>query len=305
MSRYELGDKRVEVFHFDCTIDNQAHGLEYDTLAFTTELILPAFLDVNLKRIDANTTYLFLNTRIVILSEGDVPVVCVAGQFVKKTLLTRQKVLMETRRELIRDERSIESSQDAFFIFLLNSCRLVYVSEAAIALPIGSFRSTIKQFLLSKHKGLVETISANHKTQIRLAKKRVETIERSLRNLRRRIASGSQVSGNSYQLAESRLNQELHTAVAEFEKADTLPTKISEIELLFSKPDLKITNVGDQRLIKENRVDPGQFRALCTSIEDAYPTTDPTRLPRQWEEDWSLYHHYALMSNDGAAVRCC
>jgi hypothetical protein len=120
-------------------------------LDLAEQIVLPAFFDPTLRRKFGDTVYLFLHTGwfTVPAQDGFGPEVCIYGQIVKDTLLSREQIL--AGGELIESHDSIASAPSAFFVFMLSNHKLVYVPETSGAPSLEVFGSTLQNFLRSRH----------------------------------------------------------------------------------------------------------------------------------------------------------
>ena len=149
-------------------------GEEKVLLDYGDEIVIPAFTRAaNVRSYGDRTHFRFHNVDFVRLGEeGDVPVLALAGRFVKDTELTRHQVLDLNVGRLIRDEQSMRSSPSAYFVLILNNHRLIYFPETPYAPEFTSFEATAKQFLKREHGRYVERLyRAERETGERVTKK--------------------------------------------------------------------------------------------------------------------------------------
>lgn len=127
-------------------------------LDYLGEIILPAFFDSNLVRTyGEDTSYLFHKVELFTNNVGQVKRTCVIGQFVRDTVLTRDQVL--DNGELLHDPQILESSPSAFFVFILENHKLIYLPETNHAPSVLAFAATLRTFVLTKHKEYIEQLS--------------------------------------------------------------------------------------------------------------------------------------------------
>lgn len=129
-------------------------GGEKVLLDFEEEVVFPSFFDSSMIRTYDKTSYFFYDVEAIKLEEEGDPVVCVAGRFIKDTTLEREQIF-DRKKGLIQDSDSMRSSPSAIFLLILNNHRLIYVKETKNAPSKESFRSTLLNFLRSKHKQFV------------------------------------------------------------------------------------------------------------------------------------------------------
>ncbi|MCY4503883.1 MAG: hypothetical protein OXE57_20330 [Alphaproteobacteria bacterium] len=148
-------------------------GKEKVLLDYIEEIVIPAFTrDTYVRSYGQHTHYYFYNVELVRLDEiGDIPILGLAGQFVKDTELTRHQVLDE-EQGLVHDEQTLQSSPSAFFVLVLNHHRLVYLPETPYAPDFVSFEATAKRFLRNRHKEYIsELYSRSRNANSRVTKK--------------------------------------------------------------------------------------------------------------------------------------
>lgn len=134
----------VEFANFICKFGDK------DLLDFAGEVILPAFLAKGLMRTFGETTsYFFHQTKLIEFSDNGIPVLCIAGRFIKDTNLEREQVFEQNR--LIRDPQQLHSSPSSIFVLILNNHKLIYVNETVGAPNLKAFNSTISAFAKKKH----------------------------------------------------------------------------------------------------------------------------------------------------------
>ena len=128
---------------------------------YAAEIVIPAFTQGNHVRSHGERTHFhFFDVQFVRLGEeADVPVLALAGRFVKDTELTRHQVL-DRDRGLIHDEQTMRSSPSAYFVLILNNHRLIYMPETPHAPDFRSFAATARQFLKAEHRQYIERLYA-------------------------------------------------------------------------------------------------------------------------------------------------
>lgn len=126
-------------------------------LDYAKRIVIPAFTkDTYVRSYGKKTHYHFYETELMNLAEdGDVPIMVLAGRFVKQTELTRTQIF-DDQKGLVQDEASLLSAPSAFFVLILNNHRLIYFPETPHAPDINAFRVTAQQFLRQRHKEYID-----------------------------------------------------------------------------------------------------------------------------------------------------
>lgn len=118
------------------------------------EVVLPSFFDSSMIRTYDKTSYFFYEVEAVKFEEDGELVVCLAGRFIKDTTLEREQIF-DRKKGLVQDSDSMRSSPSAIFLLILNNHRLIYVKETKNAPSKETFRSTLLNFLRTKHKHFI------------------------------------------------------------------------------------------------------------------------------------------------------
>ena len=126
-------------------------------LDYAEEIVMPAFLrETYIRTHGERTFYRFYDVEYVRLEvTGGVPVLALAGRFIKDTQLTRHQVF-DADVGLVQDERSMRSAPSAYFVLVLNNHRLIYFPETPHAPDFKPFEATCRRFLKNAHKEYVE-----------------------------------------------------------------------------------------------------------------------------------------------------
>lgn len=120
------------------------------------EVVLPSFFDSSLIRTYDKTSYFFYDVEAIKFEEKEETVVCVVGRFIKDTTLEREQIF-DRKNGLVQDSNSMRSSPSALFLLILNNHRLIYVKETRDAPSKETFRSTLLNFIRSKHKQFIDS----------------------------------------------------------------------------------------------------------------------------------------------------
>ena len=139
--------------NFVCRFGEQKVLLDY-----AEEIVIPAFTRAYVRTYGERTHYHFYNVELVKLEDvGDVPVLALAGRFIKNTELTRHQIF-DARQGLVQDERSMASSPSAYFVLILNNHRLIYFPETPHAPDFSSFGATCRRFLVNARSEYVDGV---------------------------------------------------------------------------------------------------------------------------------------------------
>lgn len=133
-------------------------------LDYAEEIVIPAFTrDTYIRSFGQTTHYHFYDVSLVNVSDDEeVPVLALAGQFIKDTELTRHQIF-DNKRGLVKDERHMRSAPSVFFLLILNNHRLVYFPETPHAPSLKSFAATAQNFLKRRHKEYIEELYRQQK----------------------------------------------------------------------------------------------------------------------------------------------
>jgi hypothetical protein len=128
-------------------------------LDYAQQIVIPAFTkDTFVRSYGKRTHYHFYEVELMNMgSDGEPPILVLAGQFIKETELTRHQVFDE-KRGLIKDEQSMRSAPSAFFVLILNNHRLIYFPETPHAPDLNAFRVTAENFLHKQHDDFIKEL---------------------------------------------------------------------------------------------------------------------------------------------------
>jgi hypothetical protein len=127
-------------------------------LDLAEEIVIPAFTSENLGRSYSETRHFFHDVEILNFGDDDTPILCIAGRYIKDTLVRREQVFREETDQLVRDSESLKTSPSAIFMLILNNHRLMYFKETSYAPNILSFKATIINFLKLKYHEFVDRL---------------------------------------------------------------------------------------------------------------------------------------------------
>lgn len=132
-------------------------GEKFVLLDLAQDIVLPAFLDSELKREYSDTTYFFLGTTLADIETETVPLLIVYGRLVKDTLLTSEQTYTP-EHGLVPNVKSISSAPSSFFVLVLNDHKLIYLPEMSHAPLLGVFEGTLQKFLSLKYKDHIDNL---------------------------------------------------------------------------------------------------------------------------------------------------
>lgn len=145
-----MAQHQMSLANFVCKFGDSENLWDY-----VEEIVLPAFFDDTLVRTYGQVTeYFVYEPKLVRIVEAEVPVIGVAGWFIKNTILERTQYF-DDEDGLVEDHREIESAPSAFFVLILNDHKLLYLTETPYAPTISNFSSTIGSFLRIKHREFI------------------------------------------------------------------------------------------------------------------------------------------------------
>jgi hypothetical protein len=131
----------VSFANFVCTFGSSGGLMDYDFLT------IPAFTTDTFVRKYGKTQFHLYDVKILNLGENEgVPVIGIAGHFVKNTILTREQIF-NSESGLVRNNQKMESAPSAYFLLVLNTHKLIYFAETNHCPDISSFGSTIESFI--------------------------------------------------------------------------------------------------------------------------------------------------------------
>lgn len=134
------------------------HFGEKVLLDYAEEIVTPAFMRDYVRTHGERTVYRFHEVEYVRLgAERGVPVLALAGRFIKDTLLTRHQVF-NAEVGLVHDEQSMPSAPSAYFVLILNNHRLIYFPETPHAPDFRPFEATCRRFLKDARREYVDEL---------------------------------------------------------------------------------------------------------------------------------------------------
>jgi hypothetical protein len=124
-------------------------GSEKVLLDAFNEIVEPSFAAQKYIRRTSTATWFFMDVQLIALdSNQDIPILGLAGRFVKKTKLKRTQVLTSDN-QLKEDQRELDSAPSSIFVLILNNHRLLFCKEMPGAPDINNFLKT-SQYCLGK-----------------------------------------------------------------------------------------------------------------------------------------------------------
>lgn len=113
------------------------------------EIVEPSFANQKYIRKTSTASWFFMDVQLIVLdSSHDIPVLGLAGRFVKKTKLKRTQILTSDN-QLKEDQRELDSAPSSVFLLILNNHRLLFCKEMSGAPDISNFLKT-SQYCLGK-----------------------------------------------------------------------------------------------------------------------------------------------------------
>ncbi|MEM9014569.1 MAG: hypothetical protein AAGB02_05620 [Pseudomonadota bacterium] len=151
-------------------------GEEKALLDYAEQILIPAFTDDTLIKSYTSASFYFYEARLERLNDDkDNPVMALTGRFIKDTELRREQIF-DPKKGLIKDEKSIRSCPNAYFILVLNDHRLLYLPETRNAPGFGAFKNTALSFIREKHNQFIEQLQSEAKqSNEKLTKKALRT----------------------------------------------------------------------------------------------------------------------------------
>jgi hypothetical protein len=126
-------------------------GSEKVLLDAFREIVEPSFASQKYIRRTSTASWFFMDVTLIALdSSQDVPVLGLAGRFVKKTKLKRTQVLTSDN-QLKEDQRELDSAPSSIFLLILNNHRLLFCKEMPDAPDINNFLKTSEHCLRKAH----------------------------------------------------------------------------------------------------------------------------------------------------------
>jgi hypothetical protein len=126
-------------------------------LDYLDQIVLPAFLDESLKRKRGGSNFFIYNSGLVVLEDGDIPVIALIGHLVNDTVFESNQ-LFDTSKGLVPDNNRMPTSPSSLFALILNNHMLLYLEEMKHAPGMKSFRATIGDFMRRKHKEFIKRL---------------------------------------------------------------------------------------------------------------------------------------------------
>jgi len=132
-------------------------GQERVLLDFAEEIVIPAF-NSGSERSYGETKHFFHSVEILNLGSEETPILCIAGRYIKDTVVTREQVFDEEHNILLKDNGSLHTSPSSLFILILNNHRLIYFSESSYAPSLSSFQATVAKFIREKYQDFISEL---------------------------------------------------------------------------------------------------------------------------------------------------
>lgn len=137
-------------------------------LDLADEIVVPAFTTDGMQRSYSDTKYFFFQVKLMEMSGGNIPVLAIAGHFVKDTTLKREQIY-DKKDGLKPDHLTMPSSPSSIFMLILNNHKLIYLHETANAPNLQAFRSTCEQFIRQKHKEFIDKLFQQKQKEVSIS----------------------------------------------------------------------------------------------------------------------------------------
>jgi hypothetical protein len=149
--------KYTAVFaNFVCTFGNEG------MIKRVNEIILPSFLNKNIREHGNETSYFFEKASFTRISRPYIDAY-VHGRFIQKTKLKREQYYGADG--LVRQRASLKTAPSAYFALSLRHHILAYYAETNDAPLLGAFEATIRSFARSQHKVFIKYIYESMKAE--------------------------------------------------------------------------------------------------------------------------------------------
>ena len=135
-------------------------GQDRVLLDLAEEIVIPAFIS-RLDRSYNTTKHFFLDVEVLNLGSEENPIICIAGRYVKNTIVKPEQVFDEANNELVKSDAFLPSSPSSVFILILNNHRLIYLTETAYAPNLSDFRKTTINFINNKYHEFINELYEN------------------------------------------------------------------------------------------------------------------------------------------------
>jgi hypothetical protein len=132
-------------------------GENHNLLDFVEEIVIPAFTQ-KLERSYGETRHFIHDVQILNFGNEEDPIPCIAGRYIKDTVIKREQIFDEDADELKKDLQSLNTSPSAIFVLILNNHRLIYFNETAYAPNTYAFRVTAIKFIKEKYQDFIDDL---------------------------------------------------------------------------------------------------------------------------------------------------
>jgi hypothetical protein len=148
--------KTLELANFICRFGSDKVLLDY-----IDEIVLPGFLDTNLKRKYGEASYFFHDVQLITFSTKAGYERAIAGRIIKKTSVSREQIFAGNK--IVKDHQELPSAPSAVFVLLLSNHKLLYLRETKDAPHAATFATTAERFFVSKHHDYLDAL---HKASV-------------------------------------------------------------------------------------------------------------------------------------------
>jgi hypothetical protein len=140
-------------------------GMNLNLIDFAEEIVLPAFKDTTMIRSWGETRHFFHDVEILNFGNESNPILCIVGEYIKDTKVTREQVYDPNTGQLRKDSKSLHTSPSAIFTLVLNNHKLIYFSKTASAPGILAFKTTVENFIKDKYHGFIDDMYRENRHQ--------------------------------------------------------------------------------------------------------------------------------------------
>lgn len=147
-------NKKLEFANYTCRF-----GESLRLLDLFEEVVFPSFEELkHIRKIADRSEYFFLDTGLInIAKNGEMPIMAIAGKFVKNAKIKRDQVY-RLGKGIVQDVKELETAPTALFVLLLDTHRLLYLKEVSGAPNLMTFYATSQKFLRECHKKYINNV---------------------------------------------------------------------------------------------------------------------------------------------------
>ena len=132
----------VEYANFICKFGDNTNLLD-----LAEEVVIPALINHEQTRTFGSSTYFLFQTQMMDLDINGTQSLCVAGRFIKNTVITRRQIFDEAKGGIVQDTQEMSSAPSAVFVLILNNHKLLFYHETQGAPDLSAFKETVAKNL--------------------------------------------------------------------------------------------------------------------------------------------------------------